>query len=76
MSSMERNWRSVSSKKNIIIDGSMCCGQSLVSKILLGNAELIALVGLWKPIARTRRFVAWRHSNSSSNNDDVAGERS
>jgi hypothetical protein len=60
----------VSSKKNIIIDGSMCCGQSLV------NAELIALVGLWKPIARTRRFVAWRHSNSSSNNDDVAGERS
>ena len=64
----------MSSKKNIIINGSMHCGQSLVSKILLGNAELIALVGLWKPIARIHRFVVWRHSNSSSNNNDVAGE--
>ena len=74
MSSMERNWEHISSKKNIVVASSMCCGHSLVCKLLLGNAEVIALKGQWKPTANSHKFVVLRHSNNSDNSSDVAGK--
>lgn len=52
----------------------MCCGHSLVSRILLGKAEVIALKELWKPTANSRRFVLLRHSSNSGNRGDVPGK--
>lgn len=57
--------------KNIVVSSSICIGHSLVSNILLGNAELIGLEGLWKPTANCCRFVVLRYSSNFGNSGDV-----